>query len=625
MTIGKATGSLETKGGKYISVCKMPGSQDIDFCGIQIELTDESTRGIDLRSFSEIDFKFALSAPISDPKIRLTFRNYNENYSVPFDLVSQKYNSIIVTEKDTREKTVPMDYLHVETWWIKERGVAISEAQVDVENVVKIDILHHDTKTDGDYIFELNALVLKGQYLTFTQLLTINSVIWIMVISLLIVKQRQHLIEQATKDRLTGLTNRRGLQDWIDNSHPSPVNPIDFSLIYIDLDDFKNINDTFGHKVGDLLLKEFSTKTIHLMQTDQYNQEDFLFVRMSGDEFVILLKTIDTQLCVKLVEDLFHEFTRPVSLEENKLSISLSIGITSGTVISSDLKLLFEEGDIAMYLAKKTGKNQYKIHRDNIDDPFFRRKQLAREITLAIDNNEFELSFMPTFHVDFKRVSSVEVLLNVNNAELKKLSSIEIIDIAEEFNLINIIDTWVIAKTFKYLSENRELIKSLNIVFSINLSTLDLQMSNMINYISQQMHKNQIDANWIEFEISEAAGNVDHDRTLQSLNHLKSMGFKLSIDNFGTGFTSFEHLSAYPIQKIKINPKLMVYISAMMNIAQAHDLEITATGVENLDQFYYLKDQGCRYIQGHLFSEPLSFKELIKGLNNQSRSSKIEA
>ncbi|MDT0595084.1 putative bifunctional diguanylate cyclase/phosphodiesterase [Glaciecola petra] len=635
LTIGKAIGSLETKNGKYIVGCSMPGSQDVDFCGIQIELTNDSTKGIDLSSFTEIDFKFKTSAPISDPKMKLTFRNYNDNYSVPDDLVSQKYNSIIVTANDTRQSTVPISYLHVETWWINERKIAISDSQVDVGNVSKIDILHHDTKTGGDYIFELNALVLKGQYFSLTQLLIINSVIWILVISLLIVKQRQHLIEQATKDRLTGLTNRRGLQDWIDANHPSITNPVDFSLIYIDLDDFKKINDTYGHKVGDLLLKEFSKKTRHVLRAEQYDNVDCLFVRMSGDEFIILLKTIDIQICVKIVDDLFHELTRPIDLEDSKFSVSLSIGISTGTAISGDLKLLFEEGDMAMYLAKKTGKNQFKVYRDNIDDPFFRRKQLAREISSAIENNEFELSFMPTFHADTKRVNSVEVLLNVNNAELKKLSSTEMTDIAEEFNLINTINTWVIATTFKNLSENRKLIESLNIIFSINISTLDLQMSNTIDYISQQLYKNQIDASWIEFEISEAAGIVDQERTLQSLHQLKSMGFKLAIDNFGNGFTAFEHLSAYPIQKIKINrsfveaiknndTKLMVYIAAIMDIAGAHALEVTASGVENLDQFYYLKDKGCRYVQGHLFSEPHSFQGLIKSLSGQGLSREIE-
>lgn len=617
----------------FTSTCQMPGSKNIDFCGFAIHLTEAIDKGIDFSDFSSVSINVNIEAPVKSPRIRFSLRNFSSKYSLTSDPRSVKYNSLVVTpnidpDGDSMTMDIPLKYLFVDYWWVNEFEIPLEDAQVESTNITFIDVLNQDTTIEGEYTFTIKSLVFKGSYLSFTQLLFVNLILWGLAIFFLIKRQAQSLLEMSTMDTLTGLSNRRGLQIWIDALRISHQNPQDVTLCYIDIDDFKKTNDTFGHKTGDLLLQGFTQRIDKVVHRYKAPKNALLFTRMSGDEFVVVCRNVDMNIMIEFAHSILQCLSTPLDIDNNQIQVNMSMGIARQSLTSNDTTQLFMDADTAMYVAKKSGKNQFTVFSPGIDAGMIQHKAVAKVISDAIARNQFDLKFMPIFDVKTKLVKNVEVLIKSDTPELNGFSTKKIVEIAEEFNLIQALDEWVLNNTLELLSENKALIERLGLTFCINVSTLDLQNKTFYESTKQSLVKYQIPASWIELEITETSllrNNVD---CLDCLESLKQLGITLSLDEFGTGYTAFNQLINYPVSKIKIDSsyargidkndsKIKVLTDAIINIAESFDLQVTATGINTLDQYYYFTNKGCDFAQGYLLSEPLTLRELVRGLRSQ--------
>lgn len=620
---------------RLISSCLMPGSRDVDFCGVDIHLTNELDKGIDLSKYDYFVLDYSVNTPVVNPRLRISFRNYNERYSSKTEHVSYKYNTVILADGHGSGEQIPLDYLSVETWWVNDMQVDLIDAQVDLTNVPYIELMNHNVELKGEYIITVNSFALHGTALTLNQLLVINSIILVLVISLLIYKQRQSLQNIATTDSLTGLANRRGLYKWIDSFKISHYNTRIVTVLYVDIDDFKSINDSYGHKSGDLLLQGFCEKTEKAIKTFNISKKDILFTRLSGDEFALVIMQKNSRDCSKLASIILEELKTPLALENANVNINVSMGIASDLMNQSDISSLFSNADAAMYIAKRSGKNRYISYDKAFGEEGLGNKTVARQISKALNDNQLELRFIPIFDTHSQRVSSVEVVLKANCDELAHLTATEITEIAEEFNLIQELDLWVLGETIALIENNRDLIEELGLTFCLNISTLDLQDTRYYDRLKQHLSCRDVSASFIELEIKETAINTKQKTSIESLLQLRNLGLRLTLDKFGTGYTGFSQLASYPIQKLKIDKSFVecvgtkteceqhsgqiVLLEAFISLANSFDLEVVAVGVESLEQHYYFKQRNVHYIQGSLFSCSLTLEELLRALQNQQR------
>jgi len=631
---GSVTGQLQYKDKMFFkSTCQMPGSKDVDFCGFAVHFTESVDKGIDLSDFSSVSINLSIEAPVKNPRIRLSLRNFSDKYSMVSNPRTFKYNSLLVkptvdTSLVSITADIPLEYVYVDYWWVNELGLSIEDAQVDLTNVLFMEVLNQDTRVEGTYSFTITSLVFKGSYVSITQLLVLNSILWALVIFLLIRRQGRSLLELSTIDTLTGLTNRRGLQVWVDDLKLCEKKPQELSLFYIDIDDFKKTNDTFGHKAGDLLLQGFCERVSEVIMQYKSPANALLLSRMSGDEFVLICRNIDKQITHELANAILQSLVEPLKIENDLIQVNISMGIAEQQIRENDTTKLFKEADAAMYVAKKSGKNQFRVFCSELDTDIFQHKSVAKIIADAIALSQFDLKFMPIFDMKTKLVKNVEVLIRSDTPELDGLSTKKIVEIAEEFNLIQELDEWVLNNTLALLSENKELIERLGLTFCINVSTLDLQNKSFFERIKQSLELYQIPAAWIELEITENALSQNCIDCTACLLDLQQLGVSLALDEFGTGYTAFNQLINYPVSKIKIDnayvsaigkddAKIKVLTDAIINIADSFDLQVTAVGIETLDQYYYFAEKGCDFAQGYLLSEPLTLRELVRGLRNQ--------
>ncbi|WP_151192948.1 putative bifunctional diguanylate cyclase/phosphodiesterase [Cysteiniphilum sp. JM-1] len=385
------------------------------------------------------------------------------------------------------------------------------------------------------------------------------------------------------------------------------------ALLHIDIDHFKNINDSFGYYFGNIVLREIATRL-----KSSVRKSDFV-ARIGGDEFVVVLKDIRTLDDVKLViNHLFAVVHQSILVNDYPISLKASIGAAISPEHASDRETLMQYTDMAIRDCKKAGGNSYCIFNENIGARYFRQLELGKHLANAIKNNEFYLMFQPIIHLNDKQQMHFEVLLRWHNRYLGEVSPGEFIPVAEELKLIVELGAWVIRQAFYQLyqwHEDETIIHKPSI--SINLSAVQINNpSVLLAFLEHLMAQMTIPSEYVTFEVTETVIMENLDNTSQVLNTLKNMGFKISIDDFGTGFCSLSYLIHAQIDNIKIdkifiddmltniNSKLIV--ESIIDLSHRLGSTVVAEGVETIEQYQLLKKVHCDYIQGYYFSVPLS-------------------
>lgn len=411
-------------------------------------------------------------------------------------------------------------------------------------------------------------------------------------------------------DSLTGLPNRKLLNDRLEAAlnQSKKTNRL-LAVMFLDLDRFKNINDTIGHYVGDKILKEAGRRLTTSLG------ESALVARLGGDEFIILLNDIDgPQTCIETAEKIFAALKPEFKIDDYDLHLSASIGITLFPYDGKDVNTLLKNADTALYRAKDAGRNNYQLYNKAMDMFANEKLNLETQLRRAIEQKEFILYYQPIIDINTNQIVSFEALVRWDNPQIGLMSPREFIPLAEETGLILplgelisdlLCDQLKIWKT-KGLSGFRA---------SLNLSPRQFRQENLCQKILDRFTAAQLEFNQLEIEITESIAMESIDQNIQKLTKLKQKGVQIVIDDFGTGHSSLNYLRRLPISKLKIDKSFIAdchtnqedgeIVKTIVTLAHNLKLKVVAEGVETVDQFRFLELIGCDEVQGYLVGRPL--------------------
>ena len=437
-------------------------------------------------------------------------------------------------------------------------------------------------------------------------------------------KNYAHIEQLAYRDGLTGLYNRVAFMKYAyEIFHRDGAQFNKHAIFFIDLDNFKNVNDTLGHDYGDMLLKKVSSKLL------SYTSGDDILARTGGDEFLIF-KTDYTSLdeLTTFAKSLVEIVNLPFDLDGETAHVSMSIGIALFPRDGLTISELIKNADIAMYSAKNAGKNSFKFFNSYMEDDFNRRNDLADILSTVIEKNEVYLNYQPQVNVSTGRITGFEALMRIESELAGYIPPSEFIPIAEDSGVINQLGEWAL---YEACSFNNSLIKQgfgpLRV--SVNVSTTQLQDNKLIEIIKSIPSKTGMDLKYLEIEITESVLMNSLEHNLELINEIKSLGASIALDDFGTGYSSFNYLTQIPIDTLKIdksfidgicsNEKDKCIADSIISLAHKMNISVVAEGVEDVEQLKILQSQFCDTLQGYLFSRPLKSEGFIELLSKEKQ------
>lgn len=431
-------------------------------------------------------------------------------------------------------------------------------------------------------------------------------------------KRSKDLIFQATHDELTKLPNRsylqQSIQKWIYDKAPP------FSLYYLDMDHFKNINDSFGHQFGDILLVEFAKRISAMVRKES------VVIRQGGDEFVILTYRTDEEDILTHSQSILNEISKPYHIKQFSFVVGASIGIAKYPEHGTSLDMLLRAADIAMYEAKKY-KNSVRLFAPSMQSGYLNRVNVEQALHKALDKHEFYMVYQP--QVDHEgTIYGVEALVRWNSAEMGLVPPDQFIPIAEAAGVMPRLGKFILSTTLKEMkSLQTEL--GLSLQTSINISIKQFMETHFLDYLIQKIEQENFNRISLCLEITESLFIEDIDYILPLLQKVHELGLHISMDDFGTGYSSLSILRKLPIDELKIDKS---FVDAILNdvtaekmiqniIAIGKNLEmyILAEGVERKEQEDLLKEYGCDRFQGYLYSKPLTYDALKEFLEQQEK------
>lgn len=423
----------------------------------------------------------------------------------------------------------------------------------------------------------------------------------------------QHLQYLANFDSLTGLPNRRQLENRIDYALKlAKRDNRAVAVMFLDLDHFKNINDTMGHKSGDTLLIEVAKRLKSVIR------EEDTVARLGGDEFVFLLPDSNNKGIVHFVKKLFGVLSQPFLIEENELMISASIGVALYPADGSDHQTLLKNADAAMYRAKQDGRNSYCFFAQVMQDQTSRNLLLTNALHHALDRQQLRVVYQPQVSAFDGSVVGAEALLRWKHPEYGEISPAEFIPLAEDNGLILRIGEWVLRTA---VAQAKEWIQSglQPISIAVNLSTVQFRHPDLLNMITNVLDEIALPREYLEIELTEAVAMHNPNLVCDIMQQLYEHGIRISIDDFGTGYSSLSYLKKFKVYKLKIDRSFIrnidtdsedkAIVKAIISMAHSLSLKTIAEGVETVEQLDFLRQEGCDEIQGYYYSKPLERDE----------------
>ncbi|QED50157.1 GGDEF and EAL domain-containing protein [Cytobacillus dafuensis] len=434
------------------------------------------------------------------------------------------------------------------------------------------------------------------------------------------ITDRKHAEDQlrylAHHDSLTGVANRYSLNKRLEGLlHTAQKYKQLLAILFLDLDRFKQINDTLGHNYGDMLLKNVSSRLKGIIKNKD------MIARLGGDEFVIVLPNIKhPKEAVHIAEGIIEALSKSFLLNNQEVFVTTSIGISLYPLDGNNIESLLRNADKAMYEAKYSGRNQYELYHTEMHRNESKKMIMENNLRRALERNEIYLVYHPVMDANTNEIVSVEALVRWKQKQLGVISPSEFIPLAEESGLIIPISEWIIQKACEDL-KMIHLQGKPKLRMSINISAIHFNQENFVKSIDDIIQKTNVNPNYINFELTESMIMPKANESVDKLVKLKQLGIKLSIDDFGTGYSSLSYLNRFPLDILKIDKSfvsgLLNYkedcsiVEAIITMAHRLHLKVIAEGVENKKQYEFLKKENCDYIQGFYFSKPLPFHKLI--------------
>lgn len=424
-------------------------------------------------------------------------------------------------------------------------------------------------------------------------------------------KQAESRIQYLAQfDSLTGLPNRTQLEDrakYLISLAQRSQTPI--ALMFLDLDHFKDINDTLGHSIGDALLVELSQRLRRVLR-----EEDTL-ARLGGDEFIFLLHNVDSSAATLIAQKLLTVISAPYQIESYDLNVSGSIGITLYPDDGADLETLFKRADAAMYRAKQEGRNGFCFFTAEMQTHSARHLELINALRYALERKQLQVHYQPQISMLDHKIIGAEALLRWNHPELGAISPAEFIPAAEDCGLILPIGEWVLRQAVR---QAKSWIDQgfAPLVMAVNLSAVQFRQPDLPDLVSRILEEEGLPPEYLELELTEGVTMNDPQAAIAIMNNLHDRGIRMSIDDFGTGYSSLNHLKKFKVYKLKIDqsfvrdictdPEDKAIVGAVIHMAQNLGLLTIAEGVETAGQLAFLREHGCDEIQGFFYSKPLS-------------------
>ncbi|MRJ02898.1 MAG: EAL domain-containing protein [Epsilonproteobacteria bacterium] len=495
----------------------------------------------------------------------------------------------------------------------------ITELSPDLERVPRELINPHSFQRSEERLLEFNDRYLK---LLSSPIIRDGELVGAVGIISDITKE-QKLLEQteyqAHYDHLTNIPNRYTLFEHLkDHLKKLEEKRERFAVLFVDLDDFKNINDSLGHHVGDQILVEISNRLKKAIR-----KSDFI-ARLGGDEFVIVLPNLDPDLqesatiIHRVTQKLHREISKPIRIDNLTLRLTSSIGVVFVEDHSITPYDIVKFADIAMYHAKRSGKNNTQFFQKEMDLWIKKRLEIESALKNAVKNRELALHYQPIVDCRSDRTVGLEALLRWNNPKFRDVGVEEFIHIAEESGAILEIGKWTIKRAlrdFKRLRSRYPLKK-----IAINISITQFNAPDFVETLTRLVGQEKVPFTAIELEITESIFINNKENAKRIMNELRDLGFSLAIDDFGTGYSSLSYLKYLPFTTLKIDrsfiqdipddPDDVAIVDTIISIAKKFGLETVAEGIERDDQREFVKKLGCTYYQGYLKSKPLQYKQI---------------
>ncbi len=419
----------------------------------------------------------------------------------------------------------------------------------------------------------------------------------------------------AFYDPLTGLENRRLFKDRLDQclKHVRRNKNL-MALLFLDLDQFKRINDTLGHDAGDELLCTVARRI------KQCVREEDIVARLGGDEFTILLPNLrDARSAAHVAGKILKALNQPVQLTSQEVIVSVSIGITLAPEDSMNASVLMRNADLAMYRAKDQGRNNFQFFTDDMNIESVARMSLENELRLAVSRDNFVVYFQPQVNLLHNTVCGFEALVRWQHAEVDMIPPDRFIPVAEETGLIVELGAIVLRKACLQIKK-LQAEGFLNQTVAVNLSARQFRDQNLLGMVKGILEETGLDAQWLELEITESMLMDNIDQAIVILQQLKDLGLTISIDDFGTGYSSLNYLTRLPVDKLKVDRSFvcnlpedrshMAITTAIIAMAQKLNMQVVAEGVETHQQVDFLRMNQCNVLQGYLFCRPVSSCDL---------------
>jgi diguanylate cyclase (GGDEF)-like protein len=421
-------------------------------------------------------------------------------------------------------------------------------------------------------------------------------------------------VHAAHHDALSGLPNRARFHTLLtDTLEESAANGTNTAVVYIDLDHFKDINDTLGHSAGDKVITAVAQRLQHVIP------ETGIVARISGDEFAMVIKNCEDDVWLEYILDQVQdEISRPIMIGSRELHASLSMGAAVAPRDGDDPDELLRKADIALYDAKENGRSRRSFFEPNMEHHVQSKDRLSRELRLALKNDELDLAYQPQSDTSAKRIVSVEALARWTKKDGTVISPAQFIPVAEETGLINDLGIWVLNKACAKAHEWP------GITVSVNVSPNQFKHPRFVEKVMAILAANNLPPQRLEIEVTESVFAGRNDSVLKALRRLKNLGVKVALDDFGSGYSSLSYLRRFPFDTLKIdrdfvsdmngNAEAEAILVSIIQLGKALGMTIVAEGIETQEQIRFLQAHNCHRMQGFYISRPLSDEALTQFL-----------
>ncbi|MBR0874803.1 EAL domain-containing protein [Bradyrhizobium tropiciagri] len=437
-------------------------------------------------------------------------------------------------------------------------------------------------------------------------------------------RTEKKIAHMAHYDALTELPNRVLFRERLEQALQAVRPGEQVAVMYIDIDEFKSVNDALGHQIGDEVLRAIADRLRCCVGDGN------VAARLGGDEFAVIQTAIRSQTeTMQLLAAIYQEIRRPVDCTGHLISTDASIGIAMAPGDGLDLDQLLRNADLALYGAKSDGRRTYRFFESGMDARAKARRSLELELRQAIADGGFELHYQPLLHLEHDKISCCEALLRWRHPERGTISPADFIPVAEETGLINELGHWVLHTACREAVNWPD-----NVHVAVNVSPIQFKSQTLALNVAAALAASGLAASRLELEITEAVLIRDDDAALDILHQLRELGVRIALDDFGTGYSSLSYLQRFPFDKIKIDRAFIedlggtgassTIVQAVVNIAAASDMTTTAEGVETEQQRNMLRILGCTEMQGYLFSRPVAAADIRKLLSaHRERSASV--